>query len=255
MTEEHQSAIDLVLVVGGDWHDNDYARLELLQLFAEDQRIRTRVFEDYDSAVGALETSTILVSYTCNVRSKRDTESALRRFVETGGRWFALHSTNGLIDIVKTEDGKRIDAPNVNPDKMEVLGSRFIAHPAIEPYEVKVAEPDHPLVEGIEPFVAEDELYLMEESDDIHVLLYTEYGGSAGNFAKNEWEFGRHSVMYLRKLGKGEVLYFTLGHARRHYDMRPMVDYYPKVDPGSWDLPVFHTLLERGLKWAKGELV
>jgi hypothetical protein len=34
--------------------------------------------------------------------------------------------------------------------------------------------------------------------------------------------------------------------------MRPLMDWYPKVERGSWELPVFHELLRRGLRWASG---
>ena len=49
MAEENPSRIDCVLIVGGLYHDMDFARLELLKLLAEDQRVRTRVFEDYSN--------------------------------------------------------------------------------------------------------------------------------------------------------------------------------------------------------------
>ena len=55
--------------------------------------------------------------------------------------------------------------------------------------------------------------------------------------------------MYTKKVGEGEVLYLTLGHCRGHYDMRSLMDYYPQVERGSWELPVFHELLHRGLNW------
>jgi hypothetical protein len=29
------------------------------------------------------------------------------------------------------------------------------------------------------------------------------------------------------------------------------MDYWPTVDRCAWDLPVFHTLLERGVEWVK----
>ena len=42
---------------------------------------------------------------------------------------------------------------------METLGSQFVAHPPIAPYRVEATQPEHPLVAGIEPFEADDELY------------------------------------------------------------------------------------------------
>ncbi|MGQ2933062.1 MAG: hypothetical protein ACT6RK_03130 [Sphingopyxis sp.] len=63
---EHPSRIDCVLICGGVWHDMDFARLELLKLLAEDQRVRTRVFENYEN-IEAIETADILITYTCDV--------------------------------------------------------------------------------------------------------------------------------------------------------------------------------------------
>ena len=56
--------------------------------------------------------------------------------------------------------------------------------------------------------------------------------------------------MYLKKVGDGEVLYLTLGHARGRYDMRPLMDEYHQVERGSWKVPAFHELLRRGIRWA-----
>lgn len=62
-------------------------------------------------------------------------------------------------------------------------------------------------------------------------------------------------MLYLHHVGEGEVLYFTLGHCRgHHHDMRPLVEWYPRVERGSWELPVFRELLRRGVAWAKGDL-
>ena len=87
MSDDYKKRINAVLVAGGQWHDIDFARLELLKLLAEDERIRTRVFEDYDSAAEALETADFLVTYTCNVHCNEKTEAALKDFVESGKRW------------------------------------------------------------------------------------------------------------------------------------------------------------------------
>ena len=136
---------------------------------------------------------------------------------------------------------------------METLGSQFIAHPPIAPYRVTVADPEHPLVKGVEPFDANDELYLSEYYADLHVLLETEWEGDCAGFVDDHWEKAKHPVFYLRELEKGCVLYLTLGHCRGHYDMLPVMDYYPTVEKGSWELPVFHDLVHRGIAWAKRE--
>jgi uncharacterized protein len=45
------------------------------------------------------------------------------------------------------------------------------------------------------------------------------------------------------------VLYLNLGHCRGHYDMQPMIDNYPKIERGSWQLPQFYELLRRGIAY------
>ena len=239
--------INCVLVAAGRFHDIDFARLELLKLLAEDERVRVRVFEDY-SNLEALAAADFLVTYTCDVMPSLKEQEALRAFLDGGGRWYALHGTNSILRYLPNG---RVDSPRWAPHFMETMGSMFIAHPPVAPYPVTVAQPDHPLVKGVEPFEANDELYLMETYGELDVFLETEFGGDAKGFAEDDWPTAKHPVFYLRPQGAGGVLYLTLGHCRGHYDMQPAIAYYPHVERGSWDLPVYYDLLRRGLAWAK----
>jgi type 1 glutamine amidotransferase len=239
--------IDCVLVAGGLYHDIDFARLELLKLLAEDPRVRTRVFEDY-SNIDAITKADFLITYTCDVVPSLEAQEALREWVKGGGRWYALHGTNSVLRLF--ENGL-YGSPRWAPLFMETLGTQFIAHPPIAPYPVSVADPDHPITKGIEPFETTDELYLVEKHGDLHVLLDTEFGGDATGFDEHEWALDRHPVLYIKKQDKGAVLYNTLGHCRGHYDMQPFLDWWPTVDRCAWDLPVFYELLRRGIAWAK----
>jgi type 1 glutamine amidotransferase len=239
--------IDCVLIAGGKYHDIDFARLELLKLLAVDERVRVRIFEDYEN-VAAIEAADFIVSYTCDVIPSLKAQEGLRAWVERGGRWYALHGTNS---ILRWLDDGRVDSPRWAPLFMETLGSMFIAHPPIAPYTVTVADPDHPLVKGVEPFETTDEIYLLETYGDLHVMLETEFGGQATGFVEDQWPQGRHPVFYTHDLGKGQILYLTLGHCRGHYDLQPLMDYWPSVDRCAWDLPVFRLLLRRGIEWVK----
>ncbi len=250
------------LVCGGLYHDMDYARLELLKLLAEHDRIRVRVGEDYRDRE-AIAAADFLVTYTCNVIPKPDELDALSRFLGEGRRWLALHGTNSLLKYTK---GLGWDAPTESPRFTRMLGSRFLAHPPIAPYRVEISEPEHPLVAGIEPFDADDELYLCEYLDGLEPLLHTRFRGEAPGFVARNWPRSdagggggaggapgdRQLVMYLQRHGGGEVLYCTLGHCRGKYDMRPMIAELPAVERGSWKLPVYRELLRRGLCWAAG---
>ncbi len=245
-----EGRLNCLLVAGGKWHDIDFARLELLKLLAEDQRVRVRVLEDY-SNLEALEQADFLVSYTCDVTPSLAEQEALRRYVQGGRRWLALHGTNSILRFMEDDT---IDTPNWAPVFMDTLGSIFQAHPPIAPYRVDPPGVEHPLVEDIEAFEVEDEQYLVQVTAPIEVLLDTEFEGQAGRFRANPWKKDRHPVLYLRHLGEGAVCYLTLGHCRGHYDLQPLMDFYPKIERGAWELPVFYELLRRGLRWAKGEL-
>lgn len=246
--------INAVLVVGGKWHDFDYARLELLKLLASDDRIRTQVSPDYEN-VGLLVDADVMITYTCDVRPSMGAQLAIRSWVEAGGRIFALHATNSAIDGPETF-GPLFETPNAMPVFSETLGSRFLSHPAIEPYPVRVspgAESD-PLVEGIHEFHANDELYLSEMTAEVEPLLETRWTGTTQGFAEANWPVDEpRYVMYRRALERGCVLYFTLGHCRSHWDMKhaPFNGMkWPTVDRGSWELAEYRELLRRGLAWA-----
>ncbi len=244
--------IDVTLVAGGKYHDIDYARLQLLTLLAEHEEFRVRVQPDYEDT-SAIAKSSILVSYTCDVRPSVEAQQAIRSWVDSGGRWVALHGTNSALDLGGPNG---VDSPRVFPLWAETLGSQFVAHPPIQPYRVEVTDDDHWLVNGIEPFDTDDELYLSEYHDReaLKTLLHTTWTGDAKGFVESDWNAGDgfHPIMYLRPLGDGAVLYNTLGHCRGHYDMVPVLDYYPRIERCSWDQPAYYELLRRSLRWARG---
>ena len=63
---EAQKKINAYLVAGGKYHDIDFARLEILKLLAEDERIRTKVGQDYKD-IDAITASDFIITYTCDV--------------------------------------------------------------------------------------------------------------------------------------------------------------------------------------------
>lgn len=240
--------IDVALVVGGRYHDMDFARLELLKHLAVHERIRTRVFEDYGD-IDAILAADVLVTYTVDVVPDEATAVRLRDWVDAGHRWFALHGTNSILKWSRAD--KAWQAPRSAAVFMATLGSQFVAHPPIAPYRVEVTAPAHPLVAGIEPFDADDELYLSELHPPFELLLHTRWTGETPLFVDRDWRVDEpRPVMYLKAVGDGGVLYLTLGHARGRYDMQPLMAEYPEVERGSWKSPAFHELLRRGLGWA-----
>jgi type 1 glutamine amidotransferase len=238
------------LVANAKYHDTDFARLELLTLLAEDPTIRTRVAGSFADTDAILE-SDFLVTYTCDLRPSEAEEQALRDFVSSGKRWVALHGTNAILGF-KPEG---MYSPRIHDTFMETLGSRFISHPPIQPYRVTVSDPEHPLVAGIEPFEASDELYLCEYYGEIKPLLETRFTGTFhSGYVENEWpKDDPRLVAYTHPVGEGEVLYITLGHCCGKYDMQP-IQQEAEVVRGSWEDPTYRELLRRGLRWASKRL-
>jgi len=75
----------------------------------------------------------------------------------------------------------------------EDVGQPISRHPPIRPYRVDVSDASHPLVEGIEPFDADDELYLSEYHGSNHALLHTRFSGEAPGFTAKHWPAARRN--------------------------------------------------------------
>jgi len=239
--------INVYFVVGGRFHDFDFARLEILKLLHPHERVRVRVAEDY-SNTAAIASTDALITFTCDVRPSEEQQDALTGYLASGKRWLALHGTNSIIDW--HSDGT-VATPRVVPRFVRLLGSQFIAHPPVGEFTVEVTDPSHPLVRGLDPFTVNDELYLSELHGPNHVLLHTRYNGKAQRgFPEREWFSDEaRPVLYLHPHGKGEVLYFTLGHCRGKLDMQPFIEDYPVVERCSWQSPVYYEILARGIRW------
>lgn len=246
MSATHPSVERVHLVCAGKYHDFDFARLELLRHLARIPQARTTVSGGW-SDIDALSGAQALITYTSDLIPTEAQQDALESFLRRGGRWFALHGTNSMLRYTK---GLGWEAPHEAVRFFEMLGSQFVAHPPIQPYTVRACS-SHPLVAGIEPFTADDELYLCRFFGEHECLLETEFSGETPGFAERDWSGnGKVPVMYLHPWENNEVLYLNLGHARGHWDMQPLMDYYEQEERGSWKRPEYHELLRRGIRWA-----
>lgn len=238
-------ATDVHLIAAGKYHDIDFARLELLKLLAEKPELRTSVAMDY-SNTDRLADCSLLITYTCDLLPAAQEVGALTKFLERGGRWLALHGTNS---VLRFDQAGKVTTPNEAPGLMNLLGTRFIGHPPIGPFKVRAAK-EHPLTEGLRDFTTIDELYLCDITATIEVLLHSSFdGGECPDFERNDFAPQDVPILYLRELGKGAVLYCSLGHCRGHYDLRPIANFWPHPQRCSWDYPVFREILRRGISW------
>ena len=251
MSQQAEQRIDVYLVCNAKYHDTNFARLELLKLLAEHEDINTQVANSF-ADIAAIQASKLLITYTCDLRPTEAEQEGLAQFLAQGGRWFALHATNALLEFV---DGKA-DTPDLAPKFMQLLGSRFIAHPANQTIQIQVTDVAHPLTGGIEDFEVDDEEpYYCEPLGEQTVLLQASYNVPSTGYVRSDYGTDRdkHPQMYLHPWGDGQVLYLSLGHCTGKHDMKPLMDIAPVIR-GSWDSPTYYELLRRGIRWGIGSL-
>ncbi|MEN9392580.1 MAG: hypothetical protein RLZZ104_923 [Pseudomonadota bacterium] len=245
----HMGRIDAHFVAAGKYHDIDFARLEVLKLLAEHQNIRTTVAMDY-SNTERLSACQFLVTYTCDVLPTPEEVTAIKAFLDKGGRWLALHGTNSILRFVEGD----VDCPEERDDLMEVLGTQFKAHPPIGPFRVEISDRTHALTKGLEDFDVIDELYITKTKAPIQILMQTRFDGEATGFIEADYDNVVVPILYLRQHGKGAVLYNTLGHCRSHYDVIELMPFWEHPERCGWNYPVYYETLRRGICWAMGEI-
>jgi type 1 glutamine amidotransferase len=245
------SRIDVALVVGGRWHDLDYARLALLDLLGAHDAVRCTVHSDF-SDTDVLSAADAVIAYTCDVRPTSQEAVALAEAVAAGTRLLALHATNSAIDPPDPAGERVFRTPDAMPEFTALLGNRFLAHPRIAPARIDVVQPSHPLVSGVASFVTTDEVYVMALREDLDVLLDTEYEGECPGFEVSRTAARtRHPVLYARDEGAGRVVYFTLGHCRGRFDVSDLgVPDLGVVDRRAWESAEYREVLRRCVAWA-----
>ena len=246
-------------------HDHDYARLRLLQLLAE-REAPASVAGDFTDVERWLPVSRLLITYVAGPYPDAAQCAAMRRWLEAGGRWLALHGTSGGRAERVAGFGQR---RTVKTEHHALLGSYFLTHPPIMKIRVDVRDAASPLTRGLAPsFVVEDEPYFIELQDpaSTRILLTAEYGPAAtspaiGTLYPSDTSLladGRTRVLgYSRDVGQGGVAYFAFGHchnaAIRGARAVDPTDTTPRTFRGSWESDAFLTLLGNAIAWGLGD--
>lgn len=241
--------VEVAMVVGGRWHDLDFARRELLDLVGAHDAARTTVHSDF-SDIARMAEADAVIAYTCDIRPTADQVETLRSMVADGGRLLALHATNSAIDPPEPGGPRIFRTPDVMPEFSALLGNRFLAHPKIADFLIEPTGVADPLVDGIEAFTTTDEIYVSELSGDLSVLLDVEYTGPTPGFGTDHGT-GRHPVLFTRPEGSGQVTSFTLGHCRGRFDVMDLgIDDLGVVDRVAWESAQYREVLRRCVDWA-----
>lgn len=246
------------IVTGGKFHDFDLARLKLLQLMAQDERIRASCAMDY-TGLSVLGECAGLVLYTCDMMPSEAEADEIDAFVRKGGRVLALHAVNAHLEFTDGPEivtsGVRIPglvkstADHVAPRFMDLLGSRFVTHLSAQEIHVHVEDTDHPITCGMKDFTLVDEPYVATPIGELKVLLSARYKGPTPGYETVEiTDDPPRPQLYVKDHGRGGVLYSPLGHACGKYDMRPLMDEAPVVR-GPWDDANYLEIVRRGIVW------
>lgn len=137
-------------------------------------------------------------------------------FVRNGGGHVVVHS--GSSSFMEWTDYRRLCGSGWGKDT---------GHGPIHTFEVKIADPDHPITRGLEPFRITDELWHRAEQQPRKVLATAvsskDQGGSGGD----------EPVAMTTEFGRGRGFILLLGH-----------------DTQAMEAPGFQALLTRGAEWA-----
>jgi scyllo-inositol 2-dehydrogenase (NADP+) len=204
----------VLMVVGGPWHNGEQAGEVLAKLLAERKGWKLTVTRDLD-ALAALPAGRFaaVVIYTTgfdhDLTAPR--EQGLVNFVKGGGGLLAVHSA------ATSFSGSAAYA--------NLLNARFLTHPEFLDVPVQVIDRNHYLTARLPDFTVPDELYILKDFDPSRCTV----------LARAWWQGKAMPLAYVRPHGAGRVAYLANGH-----DLR------------AWNHPEFQKLLVRALEWTAG---
>ena len=163
--------------------------------------------DDRSTITGDLNEYDLLILSMTVYKLSPAEEEAIVSFVDGGKRLFGIHS------VTVVDPG--------NEEYIKMMGGRFTTHSPHHEFTVKVADPGHPIVEGMKDFKITDELYVLDRTPSAASVLLTAF-----------WDDHAQPILYLRAHGKGKVLYNALGH-----------------DQAAYENPSFEKIIIQGVSW------
>ncbi|MBJ6360643.1 ThuA domain-containing protein [Paenibacillus sp. GCM10012307] len=179
-------------IILGDYATSKYHPLtgvdkEIVAIF--DGALEVEATDDYSIlASSELASHSLVISYTDCWGAELPVEqrSGLVTYVNEGGGLLVIH--NGL-------------SFQTNRELTALVGATFTGHPPYTQLEFEVTAPDHPVVEGIEPFSLDEEPYYFTPFYyDTTLLLQYDHDGQ------------KRAAGWAHEYGRGRVVYLMPGH-------------------------------------------
>jgi type 1 glutamine amidotransferase len=149
-------------------------------------------YTDYEAK---LETPKIFPDPVSQPCLTEEQGAAIKAFVDAGGGLYAMHNSSYISLYVKSY--------------RDVMGGVSKAHPPLRPFQVRATQNRHPITEGMQPFMVNDEQhYVQYDMNPAHVILEAE--NIDGLTFEN---MGTKSVSgWAHDYGKGRVVFTAVGH-------------------------------------------
>ncbi|HXW08002.1 MAG TPA: ThuA domain-containing protein [Vicinamibacterales bacterium] len=200
-----------VLFLGHDSRHHDSGRYApMLEAALEPDGISlaytTRVA---DLNPATLEKYDALLIYANHDSIAPEQEAALLDFVAGGKGFLPVHSASFCF--------------RNSPAYIALVGAQFERHGTGE-FTAEIVKPDHPVLNGIQPFQVWDETYVHTKHNPDRTILMERVDAA-----------GREAWSWVRTHGKGRVFYTAYGHDER-----------------AWSHPSFQKLLRNAIFWAVG---
>jgi type 1 glutamine amidotransferase len=120
--------------------------------------------------------------------------AAIKEFVASGRGFYALHNCSHI----------SLGSKNYR----DVMGGAYIGHPPLRPFRVSSVR-DHPITQGIRPFIVNDEQHYVEyDKDRKHVILESENVDGLGY-----QKYGPKAIAgWAYDYEQGRVVFTAVGH-------------------------------------------
>jgi type 1 glutamine amidotransferase len=181
----------------------------LVEALTRDPRIIFDVSEDIeDLASDRIQDYDLLVLNYCNWKAPGLSDAAkagLVDYLAGGGGLIIIHFANGAFHFSLPEAGDS-DWPEYRNICRRVWDHTpgMSGHDSYGPFIVEIADPEHPITAGLEPFQTMDELYFRQQGDQpIHVVAQAR-SGVTGEF---------EPMAFVYDYERGRVFQTVLGHA------------------------------------------
>jgi type 1 glutamine amidotransferase len=225
--ENHKKVLIYTRNGTGYVHDNIEASVRALQEICKGIKIETEVSDNPGSftAENLKRFDAIIFTNTNNEAFiSEDQRNAFQKFIRSGGGFVGIHSACG--------------SERQWPWFWAMLGGKFLRHPPLQPFDIKVIDRNHPSTSFLpDIWKWEDECYYINNlNPDIHVLLAVDLT-TIKDENRNEYPgstFGDlFPLAWYHQYEGGREWYTALGHKPEHYSDS-----------------LFRKHLEGGIRWA-----